>query len=141
MTTAAAARTGIRPASTAALTGALAVLPNACATATSCPAPPERVDGAWWRTHCVAVMAADPPEVSPRSIASPTTATLAAAQAVPSPSSSPSSGPRSAPPARHSSVSRPCSAARAAAICASRSSSVRVPSMRTTLEVATDSPR
>ena len=114
VTTTAAERTGIRPASTASFTGALTCFWNACATATTCPAPPARVDGAWWRTHWVTVIAADPPEVSPRSIASPTTATLAAPHAVPSASSSPSSGPRStAAGAATARPSRPRSASRA----------------------------
>ena len=75
-TTTAAARTGSRPESTASFTGALAALANACATVTSCPAPPERVEGAQCRTQPTVVVACAPPVVSPRASASPTTATL-----------------------------------------------------------------
>ena len=90
-TTTAADRAGSRPALTACSTGWLMPLPNACASATTVPDPPARVDGAWWRTHWVGVIAADPPEVSPRSSASRVTATRAASPAITSPSTSPSS--------------------------------------------------
>jgi len=139
-TTTAAERTGRRPESTASFTGALAALAKACATVTSCPAPPERVEGAQCRTQPTVVVACAPPVVSPRASASLITATLAASQAPASASSSPSSGPRSSPLARQSSPSRPCSAECAAASRSRRRSSPRLPSMTTTLEATTDGP-
>lgn len=144
-TTTAAERTGSRPVSTASFTGALAALPNACASETTCCAPPARVEGAWWRTHCVRVIAAEPPDVSPRHIASPTTATRAASQARPSSSTSPSSPASPAGPspdgACHSAASKPRSASRAAAIRSRRCSRLRLPSMTTTIEASTDNLR
>ena len=78
------------------------------------------MDGAWWRTHWVTVIAADPPEVSPRSIASRTTATRAASQAMPRASTSPNSPdkPSGPPPegACHSTDPSADTAERAAAI-------------------------
>ena len=87
-TTAAADLTGNRPASRASFTRVLTCFWNACATLTMVPAPPAFVDGAWWRTHWTVVIAAAPPEVSPRSIASRTTATRPTSQAMPRASTS-----------------------------------------------------
>ena len=94
---------------------------NAWATATTCAAPPARVEGACRRTHCTGVSANAPDPVSPRLIASASTVTRAASPAVTMRSASAMTSSSSVVPARHSSDPSPSSASHAATIRSRRS--------------------